>query len=435
MRYFGYVPSVIGLMIFALSAVFYSKYDKLYMHLMRSISLIPYSVPFIDSQFMYDMKKCWLAGIDIYVSVPCDIVPGNRFAYSPLWPRLPFLPADRSFTYPVAIATDLAAIMSVALLPRAKDYREAAFVSLTLVSPSVVFALERNNIDVWFYLASCAVVLLAWRDGPGRFIGYGVIVFAGLLKYYPFCWLIMAVRERLSTLVLVVTASALAVSAFVWALLPEIERGLANLPVTPVLRRGISACDLPSAIGMLTDGSPDFGWLRAASLLAIVSFVGVAGVRRGLRPEFRALIAETPDRTLRWLVTGSVTISFCYFVAFNEAYRGIYLLLIVPSLLAIRREKAGAQFRDLFEYLPVVAVGLLWAPNLEDVVLTSFSLLVGSPAVGMTVYIALWAVEKLVWAWFVSVLVSVLVAWSMDMPATREVFATLRPPVWRRKAL
>ncbi len=67
--------------------------------------------------------------------------------------------------------------------------------------------------------------------------------------------------------------------------------------------------------------------------------------------------------------------------------------------------------------------------------LTSFSLLVGSPAVGMTVYIALWAVEKLVWAWFVSVLVSVLVAWSMDMPATREVFATLRPPVWRRKAL
>jgi hypothetical protein len=179
-------------------------------------------------------------GVDIYTAVPCDIVPGNRMAYSPLWPRLPFLPSDRAFTYPVAIGSNLLAILSVLVLPRTTNWRDAALLAAILISPPVIFAFERNNIDVWMYLCLCAVVLLASRGGGPRLLAYGLVGFAGLLKFYPFCWMILCLRERLGKLVAVSLAVALVTGGGVWTFQAEFARALDNLPAIGPYSRSVA---------------------------------------------------------------------------------------------------------------------------------------------------------------------------------------------------
>ena len=208
-----------------------------YLNILYFIGLDPWHYPFLDSEFMYAMKNCWQRGIDVYQAVPCDVVPGNKMAYSPLWQRLPFLPTEPSARVPIGLATDLLWLLSLALLPPARAWWEAALLSLATLSSMVCFALERNNIDVWIYLLIVVGVLLFIRSGAARALGYAVFLAAGLLKYYPFVLFGLALEQRPRGFLLIAALSDGGPRDLCRLVLARTARGVAEHPRRLAVRR------------------------------------------------------------------------------------------------------------------------------------------------------------------------------------------------------
>src|ERR1700739_1987060 len=71
-----FVPTIVGLIAFGLMTILYLYDAKLYLSILQFVGIDPWSYPFIDGEFMYAMKHCWIQGVDVYQSVPCDVVPG-----------------------------------------------------------------------------------------------------------------------------------------------------------------------------------------------------------------------------------------------------------------------------------------------------------------------------------------------------------------------
>ncbi len=231
------VPALVGLAAFGAMAALYRLQIVTYLNILYFVGLDPWHYPFLDSEFMYAMKNCWQRGIDVYQAVPCDVVPGNKMAYSPLWQRLPFLPTEPSARVPIGLATDLLWLLSLALLPPARAWWEAALLSLATLSSMVCFALERNNIDVWIYLLIVVGVLLFIRSGAARALGYAVFLAAGLLKYYPFVLFGLALKQRPRGFLLIAALATAALAIFVAWFWPELREELPNIPCRLAVRR------------------------------------------------------------------------------------------------------------------------------------------------------------------------------------------------------
>src|SRR5215469_11117 len=97
----------------------------------------------------------------------------------------------------------------------------------------VVFALERANADVLLFLLALAAGLLSECGLAARIIGYGLVLFAALLKYYPAVVFIILSRERPAVFAAVAMAITVLLAGFFAPLNADIMRGLANIPPGP----------------------------------------------------------------------------------------------------------------------------------------------------------------------------------------------------------
>ncbi|MGL1733475.1 hypothetical protein ACSTG5_00155, partial [Vibrio parahaemolyticus] len=78
-----------------------------------------------------------------------------------------------------------------------------------------LYAMERGNVDLAIFALITASGRLATVRGGVRFIGYGGLLGATFLKFYPLVLVVTATRERLGTFLAIATAYLLAVAAFV----------------------------------------------------------------------------------------------------------------------------------------------------------------------------------------------------------------------------
>ena len=149
--------------------------------------------------------------------------------------------------------------------------------------------------------------------------GYAVSLLAGMLKFYPIVLLVLAVRERLVTC-LVVWAVAAGVIALWFALDgAEILRGMANIPFThPFDDNVFGAHNLPFGLAELL-GLPHAAAIALQVLLLVIMLGLAATLAR--RVQVHAL---TEAESLH-LLAGSVLLVSCFVMAQNVSYRGIYL--------------------------------------------------------------------------------------------------------------
>jgi hypothetical protein len=137
--------------------------------------------PFLDFEIIPAAVECWSRGIDIYVVNPCDPL-GRPGVYSPIWLWLPVLPTGAWWTgfYGTCIALGLCAALTV--LPPVGGLRNRFILLAAIVSPHVVFAVERANIDVVIFIGTAIVVLLLERSAGFRAAGYALALLLGLAK-------------------------------------------------------------------------------------------------------------------------------------------------------------------------------------------------------------------------------------------------------------
>jgi len=415
-----FAPTFVGLCVFGLIAYLYVNAPSVYFAVLLFTGFKPWVHPFIDSAFMYAMKDCWEHGVDIYKAVPCDLIPTNKMAYSPLWQRLPFLPDHASARVPVGVVTDLMWIVSLSLLPPARDWREAVLLVAAVPSTMVCFALERNNIDVWMYLLAVAALLLLMRGGVLRWCGYVLFLCAGLLKYYPLVLFGLALRERPARFWAIFAGCFLALVVFVALFWRELAEALPNVPEGPPFANLFAVSDLPRGIGSFLHRALKLSYHASADVAVVLRVALMVQIWRwalalARQPGLGAGFDNLAVREQNWLVAGALVVTGCYMAGENVNYRGIYLMIVLSGLLTLRRVLQVNDVRGQVGWAALLVVPLMWEEALQHWINALLPDLVAGP-----LDILLWLGRECAWIFLARVLLAVLLVYAMRTPLGRR---------------
>ena len=183
-----------------------------------------------------------------------------------------------------------------------------------------------------------------------------------------------------------------------------------------------AAKNLPVLIGLMVENAATpsrfaaaLGWVVTAGLYGGLVGAALAICRRLSRfAELRAAIAELPDGERVFMVIGSAVIAGCFFAGQSVGYRGIFLLLVMPGLLALSRS-ALRELRVLCLGSAIVIVLLMWGECLRQ-------------ALGGG--IGFWLLRELGWWWSVSLMLALVADFLRESPVLQAASAWLcRQPV------
>lgn len=394
------VPALVAATAFLVMALLYMTTDQTsYTAVIRAWGVDPFKFPFLDTDTVLSALRCRRLGIDIFVSNPCDAL-GRVFDYSPLWLIAASLPVTTAWITPVGLGVDLGFLLSLLLLPAGRGWRETGLILVATVSAATVYALERGNNDlVIFALVACAATL-ASRRGGFRLLGYGLVLLAGLLKYYPMAVMGLAVRERSKAFFAVAFAAACALAMFIVLDGDELVRALALIPNGGYFRGVFGARTLPG--GLATIFNLSYGVAIVFELALVISALTL-GVRIGGSAAMRADLAALRESERMFLLAGSLLVLGCFFTAQNIGYRAIHLLLLMPGITALWR--VGRR-PDLYVISAIVVILLVWAEGwwgwLDSIALAAWPL--GADRIRFVA----WLLRESLWWWTVTLLVAML---------------------------
>ena len=350
-----FVPFAAGLALFALLATVYQALPfRAYFKIIHLWGVRAFPKPFLDTDTVLSAVRCLRRGVDVFVANPCD--PLQRvYDYSPLWLLLAKLPFTEAWTAPSGLIVDAAFLLSLLLLPAARDRRALVTIVLGTLSSAAVFAVERGNNDLVLFVLAAVAASLMLKSPLARALGYACALMAGLLKYYPMALMALALRERPRGFALVLIGAVMAVGLFLATMGHDLIRALKLIPVGSWYGDMFGSSTLPGGLGAL------FGWptwvsalLRAGLALAALA----AGGRLAANRRFAAGVAALSPRERTFLLAGSLLTLGCFFSAQNIGYRTIHLLLVLPSLTALAASSGG---RRWWSSAPWLALALLWS--------------------------------------------------------------------------
>ena len=357
---------LLGLTLLSIFAALYAVEPKVYYRALATIGIVPFKYPFLDWEFIGAGIKCWREGINAYIINPCDVL-YRTHNYSPLWLRAVFIPTDRTWTMPIGLGLVLAFLLSLFWLVKPINWRELIVFAVACTSTMVVFALERGNVDVVLFIMMVVAGVLSSGPLANRILSYGLILLAGLLKFYPLIVLSTALRERPRTFLAIVAAAGFIIVGFVYRFREELAAMSRNI------LRGRYTSDLFGSVN-LPFGLPifalrlfpeleHFAWFTALGYalmggLLIVTAVQVIHLARD--GNMASAFAKMPERDAMFLVIGAALIVGCFFAGQSVGYRGIHLIFVVVGLVAMRRAADNPATRATLTWAMMIVVFLMW---------------------------------------------------------------------------
>jgi hypothetical protein len=437
---FRFAASVCGLLLLGLFCCFCIDYPRLYSHLMAFMVKFPGPHPFVDWEYVPSAIRCWSAGVNVYNDNTCFKIWSDPqpFPYSPLLLRATFIAAGEHWTNVTMLTICVLFFLSLATLTPPDNWRNLLITLLATLSSATFLAVERGNADLILFLMIAAGINLRVFSLPFRLGGYGLIVLAGLVKFYPFVALIVILRERRSV---VAAIGALSVAALASLLFYRHELALmsTNLPAPSYFTLQFGSANLPGGLGVSVGkvmeklGYADAGAARATAvlvsrallpILVVSTFVAAFVIVR--RCDLRGIEGKLSTRELDFLLAGAALIFGCFFAGQSVIYRGIYLLLTLPGLAELARTTPTPFGRRLLSSAGAAIVFVLWTPFLDEC-LRSAGLTARLKYIGLAQPTALlyhynnydnfppsvpgyvlWLAGELAWWWIITLLLAVL---------------------------
>ena len=340
-------PAFVGLIVFlTITTLWLTGAHQKYATFFNLLGVSAFRFPFLDTHAVLAAIECHRLGIDVYAINPCDAL-GRLHVYAPLWLHLGALPITTAWTGRVGLGLDVSFLVSLVVLPPPRGPIGPLILAAAVVSPAVVYALERGNADLLMFLFAVLAGCLAMRSPWLRLSGQAVVVLAAALKYYPVTLMALALRERWPRC-LAFTALSLAMLAA--CLLPEETDLMRALRLVPTgIGDTFGAMNIPVVL------ASGLGWHTGSRILlqaALTAWMALRALRwsHQLRPGLVRL--SEPERV--FLTAGATLIVGCFLTGQSAGYRAIDLLFVLPALLTLAGE-TGAR-------LPRAAVALvLWA--------------------------------------------------------------------------
>lgn len=379
------LPATFAVVFAVVWAVRATGHTALYDSIVSAWAVVPFDFPFLDIHGVVASSACWHQGINVYVVNPCDVL-GRLFQYSPLLltivPKMPGLAA----TPYAGLLVNGVFMLSLMLLPMPRRATEVALMVLALLSSAIVFGAERANIDLVIFAATTAIAALVQRAAGARVVAYAMIAAVALVKYYPVMVFLLALRERPKCFVAVAVGAVALTVIFVAAYHTDLVLAFGHLPDPRYFTDQFGSRNLPDGFGAIDPGiSPA---LVGVPLVAAAMLGSVALAIRS-----QAAWRRLPQSEATFLAVGAVLLVGCFFAGQNIAYRGVFLLLVLPGLMMLARSAEGFMSR-IFGATAGIAVCLMWGE------LFRVGVLVALPRAAF-VY---WLSRELAWWWLIAVL-------------------------------
>ena len=357
--------------------------------------------PFSDAVQVLSSAQCWRQGVNVFTINPCEPM-GRSFVYPPL--MLLLLPPHPGWAAALGLAQGAAFFLSLAFLPWRKGL--APFVAAGALSPPAWYGVERGNLDLLIFMLAMLAGYLLSRERR-RLLAYPVMLFGGMLKYYPFVLMALAIRERRMTLAAIAGLSAVAIGAAIGLAWPYLAEMRANIPLGFAPRDSFGADVLAAVLGCGLNGGdctvvpPDApaSMLRTYRTVMAIGLAGTAGstllLLRALR--LRAAMAALAAHEAALLMIGALTLVGCFFTGRSFAYREVFFLLTMPGLLSLGRR--GGTAGAVAGAALAAIVFLMWSSALHN--------WLDLAAIDAT---SLFFVRELGFWWLVSFLLAVILA-------------------------
>ena len=413
------IPALAGLGAFLLmAALMLSGQTAHYEGIIKTWGVRPYPTAFLDTDTVLSAVRCLRAGIDAYAANPCD--PELRtYDYSPLWMVMTNLPMTKAWVPWVGTLFVLGFLASLLLLPAGRDATSVKIIVAGVLSSTTLLAIERGNNDLVVYAVVAGAAALLERSGTLRKAAYALGTLAGLLKYYPMLVMATALREKplrfFAVALTAITATAL-FAAMTWH---DLTRALALIPEGSPFGEMFGVPNLGKGLVAMFGLDPMIGKLmRAAMTIGALAL----GAWLGLRPATSAALEKLDPRERNFLAVGALMVIGCYFTAQNINYRAINLLLLLPSLAALRGTDAPRWLRGAVW----LALALLWADFFRTWIV------LGGQQTGETLYALIyygpgWLLREGAWWWMACVAVGCAVALLRDGPLPNLVLGKREP--------
>lgn len=307
--------------------------------------------PFGDAHGITSAMACERQGIETYLGNPCHYKPVG-FVYPPIWKLLRFLPVDGSWTVAFALSFIAAFALALGFIPPSQTARGRLLMVLAAISPATFMAVNYGNNDLFVFAVLVAAIGALGFAGRYQALGYGLLEFAGLLKYFPFAAIGWAAAERPRTAAIV--AGTLAVVLFAFAVLAGDQLPL-SLHSMVTMSSGSYVFGLKN-LGVM---AMELGLVGPSGALAIriVLTAGllVAGWQRSKRYAALDLAGCMTPAQWRFLIIGALVLVGTYLGNQNLVYRMIFVLLLLPGLDALRQVPG-----ERFGQMALVAVFLMF---------------------------------------------------------------------------
>lgn len=333
---------------------------------------------FYDARNVAAAADCWANGYDPLVENPCDPA-GRVMNYPRIWVLLHFvgLSQDRTLVFGALVVTLF--IGAVLLLVGHLSLPEGVIVAVAMVSPAVMLAMERANMDlVVFVLLAAAVV--AWRAGDraSPLVSLVLVLAAAIAKLYAIFGLpafAFTGRRRM----LWIVAAAVAVMAIYLVLTFNDFRVVMQAPEGGLLYSFGARILIGDLYHRWFPGEWAYGSLLAqliaATPVVILSVLAWSWARRRLP---RLTAAERALPTVLAFDLGALTYLGSFVTRRSGDYRLVVLLLAVPLLLHWAGDRPSTRTSAARAALIAVLAGL-WVGAL-------------SPYIGPWDELASWAV-------------------------------------------
>jgi hypothetical protein len=301
---------------------------------------------------------------------PARLVHISRsFNYPRIWLILPRLGLTEANVGTWRLVACTVFFLTVILMLGEMNLVSGLVVGAAICSPAIMFGVERGNVDQWLFIVLAAAIICF---GHRSFVlaGYGLLLFAAILKLYPAVTFVTVLREqtwrRRAMIALGLAASFAGYLYWIRSDLKTISR------VTPQM--------VPLSFGR----EVLFFWLshllgglnrqeNIASIGLLIASLGVAffAALRIRRRHPLPILEHQPSLTAFWI--GALTFAAVFVTASNFNYRLVFLLFTQPQILIwVRRRDSWGAISTVALLALLATLWLIQAPRVR-VILTQLS--------------------------------------------------------------
>lgn len=425
-----FIPSLVALVVLAgFIALRLAGAWSVYDGLLTLWGIVPFEVPFLDIDGPLSSMECARLGYDVIAFNPCDLL-YRPYNYSPLLLTLDWLPVGGKDRVWLGLTVDIAFLLSLSVLPPPGSWRETVCRCVAAVSTMVVFAVERANVDVIIFPLVVAMLFLLCRKLPYRVLGLAIGFLAGAIKYYPFILLGLIVKERLRTAVAFGVGLLLAGGLFFRVYADLIERTLQLIPFNTAFIDMFGAKNvLYGSFELFRERFPvpaqaaEYA-VTTVALMVLTVFALLVWIWR--HSTIRTALFRMEELSLLALMAGSIVLVVCFFFpGQNVGYRGIFLLLLLPGLGALGRDRAAGVAARVARLSVATIPILMWS---EAIRLWLHLVATGNyPPPAFTLMhvlvepidLAAWGMREIVWWLLIGFLTLLLLGFAVEVAVRR----------------